>query len=168
MRNHDHVPGMHLTDKFNVAFLAISAFLSTVQGANTAPAQSVNSAGRALVFHFDTAGVKLCGKLTERAVYGPPGFGETPAKDVREEILILELPHAITVKPMHDARAKNSASLDVEQNVQEVQLFIGRTQTAEARKMVGRKIVVVGTLNEAIAPSQYTKVWMVVKSFSPN
>jgi len=118
-------------------------------------------------YSYDKGGVQLEGTLTERTVYGPPGFGETPAKDIRERILILKLAHPITVEPLADAKAKNSPSLDTARNVRDVQLFVGRTQTAEAHKLIGTKIVAIGTLNEAVAPSQYTKVWMDVKSFSP-
>ena len=114
-------------------------------------------------YHYDVQDVRLEGTLTERKVYGPPGYGETPSKDERTTILILKLAHAITVEPL----AKDSPSLDIARNIREVQLFVGRSQTAEARKLLGKTVVAAGTLNEAVAPSQYTKVWLDTKTLVP-
>ncbi len=37
-------------------------------------------------YAYDTADVSLEGKLVEKSAYGPPGFGETPKKDITGEI----------------------------------------------------------------------------------
>lgn len=118
-------------------------------------------------YHYDVQDVRLEGMLTERKVYGPPGYGETPSKDERTTILILKLAHAITVEPLADAKAKDSPNLDIARNLREVQLFVGRSQTAEARKLLGKTVVAAGTLNEAVAPSQYTRVWLDTKTLVP-
>lgn len=118
-------------------------------------------------YKYDTPGVQLEGTLIERKVYGPPGYGETPAKDERDTILILKLSHPITVGPTANAEASGSASLDIEKHVHEVQLFVDRSRTAEARKLLGKVVVAGGTLNEAAAPSQYTKVWLDTKTLTP-
>jgi len=119
-------------------------------------------------YKYDTPGVQLKGTLAERKVYGPPGYGETPAKDARETILILKLSHGIAVEPTTNAKANGSANLDPAKNVREVQLFVSRSQTAGARKLVGRIVTATGTLNESITASQYTKVWLDVKTLDPN
>jgi hypothetical protein len=125
-------------------------------------------AGKAIPsYQYDTAGIRLEGTLMERKVYGPPGYGETPAKDERDTILILKLSHPISVEPTANAEANGSASLDPEKSIHEVQLFVDRSQTAEARKLLGKVVVAVGTLNEAAAPSQYTKVWLDTKTLNP-
>jgi hypothetical protein len=129
-------------------------------------AQQKTASETVSTYQYDTAGIRLEGTLTERKVYGPPGYGETPAKDERDTILILKLSRAITVEPTPNAEANGSASLDPEKNVHEVQLFVDRSRTAEARKLLGKVVVVVGTLNEAAAPSQYTKVWVDTKTLS--
>lgn len=118
-------------------------------------------------YHYDIEGVRLEGTLTERKVYGPPGYGETPAKDERATIFVLRLPHAISVEPLADAKAKDSPNLDIARDVREVQLFIGRSHVADARKLVAQNVVATGVLNEAVAPSQYTKVWLDTKTLSP-
>jgi hypothetical protein len=123
-------------------------------------AQKVPPVGVAVSYRYDTAGVRLEGTLTERKEYGPPGYGETPSKDERDTILVLKLSSPISVQPTANAAASGSASLDPVKDVRELQLFIPKPQVAEARKLLGRAVVAVGTLNEAAAPSQYTKVWL--------
>jgi hypothetical protein len=100
------------------------------------------------------------GTLTERKEYGPPGYGETTSKDERDTILVLKLSSPISIQPTANAEASGSASLDPVKDVREVQLFVPRHQVADARKLLGKVVVAVGTLNEAAAPSQYTKVWL--------
>jgi hypothetical protein len=118
-------------------------------------------------YQYDVPEARLEGMLTERKVFGPPGYGETPAKDERTTILVLKLAQAITVEPLADAKMKNSPNLDTAKNIREVQLFVGRSQITEARKLLGRNVIAVGTLNEAVAPSQYTKVWLDIKALGP-
>lgn len=120
--------------------------------------------GEGRTFQYDTAETRLEGRLMERKVYGPPGYGETPTKDKRGTILVLKLPYTITVEPTIGAKEKNSSSLDTIRDIREVQLFIPRDRTAAAHALIGRKIVAIGTLNESVAPSQYTKVWLDVKT----
>jgi hypothetical protein len=118
-------------------------------------------------YNYDTAGIELHGMLIERNVYGPPGYGETPAKDARERILILKLSTTISVEPTANAEANGSANLDAVKNVQEVQLFVPRSQAMNVRKLVGRMVTAKGTLNESLTASQRTKVWLDVKTVDP-
>jgi hypothetical protein len=116
----------------------------------------------------DTPGVKLEGRLSERTFYGPPGFGETPRKDAREKVLILNLAQPITVVPVTDAEAKGSASLDTLGNIRAVQLFLfPLSKRDQARKLIGKTVVVIGTLNEAVAPSEHLDVSMEVETLNP-
>jgi len=123
-------------------------------------AQKVPPTGVVTSYTYDTAGVRLEGTLIERKEYGPPGYGETPSKDVRETIFVLKLPTPISVQPTTNADANGSASLDAVKDIREVQLFIPKPQVNDARKLLGKVVVALGTLNEAAAPSQYTKVWL--------
>lgn len=117
-------------------------------------------------YRYDTAGISLHGTLTERKVYGPPGYGETPAQDSEESILILRLPHPISVEPAANAERDGSPNLDPAKNIREVQLFMSRTQAVEARKFLGANVIATGTLNESITASQRTKVWLYVKTIT--
>jgi hypothetical protein len=114
-------------------------------------------------FKYDTPGIRLEGLLLERKVFGPPGYGETPAKDTRETILVLKLSHPIDVAPAADAEANNSASLDSVKDINEVQLFVDPSRRAETRKWIGRRIIVTGTLEESITASQYMKIFLDVE-----
>lgn len=118
------------------------------------------------VFKYDTPGVQLEGALVERKVYGPPGYGETPAQDLRTTILILKLRQPITVEPVPPVSQDNPNG-DTFKHVSEVQLFVSQSQIADARKLVGHTVTATGTLNEAITASQYTKVWLWAKMLEP-
>ena len=123
-------------------------------------AQTAAPAGGAVSYRYDTAGTRLEGTLTERKEYGPPGYGETPSKDEKATILVLKLSNPVSVQPTANAAANGSTSLDPVKDVREVQLYIPKPQVADARKLLSKVVVAVGTLNEAAAPSQYTKVWL--------
>ncbi len=151
------------TQRIRAAMTGI-ALLAGYLGACAAQQERVTHGEQELSYKCDTAGVQLEGVLIERMSYGPPGFGETPAKDLKDKVLVLRLARPITVEPLQDAEAKNSTSLNTIQHVSQVQLFFPGTQAAEARKLLGKKVVAVGTLNEAVAPRQYTDVTMDVKT----
>ena len=122
--------------------------------------------GQRSSYRYDTAGITLHGSLIERKVYGPPGYGETPAKDARETILILKLPQPMSVEPAANAEANGSPNLDPAKNVREVRLHMSRSQAVDARRLLGRKVTATGTLKESITAVQRTKVWLVVNSLN--
>jgi hypothetical protein len=117
-------------------------------------------------YRYDTAGVQLQGTLVRRQVYGPPGFGETPAQDERGAILVLKLSQPITVRPASQVVEKDNPNADVFKNVREVQLFIPRNAEHGVDKLVGRVVLASGVLHEHVAPAEYTDVWMDVKTIS--
>lgn len=118
-------------------------------------------------YRYDTPRVRLEGTLVERKVYGPPGYGEIPARDVRTTILVLKLLHPISVEPAASADASKTANLDPVKNVREVQLFVSQLRIADARKLVGKVAIATGTLKESITASQSTKVWLKVTALQP-
>lgn len=122
--------------------------------------------GQQSSYRYDTVGITLHGTLIQRKVYGSPGYGETPAQDAHDTILILKLPHPISVKPAANAEANGSPNLDPAKNVRDVQLHMNRPQAIHARRLLGRKVTAIGTLNESITAVQRTKVWMEVKSLN--
>lgn len=115
-------------------------------------------------YRYDTPGVTLEGKLMARRVYGPPGYGETPAKDSRDTILILKLVQPITTRPLADVTPKNNPNSESFEHVREVQLFLSRDRQSDSKKMIGRVVVASGQLNVRVAPADYTDVWMDVKA----
>jgi len=133
---------------------------------NHAQQKDSDAAKQQRCLQYDSPGVQLNGTLRERRVFGPPGYGETPGRDQRTTILILKLKHAICVDRAANAESVGSANLDQANNVREMQLFMNESQAAIARKLVGRAVAVIGTLNESITASQYTKVWLDAKAFA--
>ncbi len=130
-----------------------------VRALSAAGSQSTAS-GNESVYKYDTRGIKLEGHLIERTFFGPPGFGETPAKDARERVLVLKLNTPITVEPVKIVDPE-----DIARHIAEVQLFfLPRNRATEARKLLGKTVVVVGTMNEATAPSEHLKVSMSVET----
>jgi hypothetical protein len=137
------------------------------RAAHAAEPQSSNAKAHDRVFEFETPDVALEGILSERIFYGPPGFGETPEKDARERVLILTLKQSITVVPTKDAKAKGSSSLGVERNVRSIQLYLFPIEKrTQARKLIGKTVIAIGALNEAVAPSEHLKVSMSVASLN--
>lgn len=92
-------------------------------------------------YRYDTPGTCLEGTLIERKVYGPPGYGETPARDAKDTIFILKLFRPVTVEPAPNAEAQGSANLDTFKNVQEMQLLVERPRRAAARNLVGKTVL---------------------------
>jgi hypothetical protein len=131
-------------------------------------AQATKGAGQERHFNCDTDGVQLEGLLNERTFYGPPGFGETPAKDAQEKQLILKLEKPITVNRLRDVSADKSSCWGDFPNITKVQLFVFPPDKAgEARKLVGKMVVAEGKLHEGDAPSEHTKVVMDVSTVNP-
>jgi hypothetical protein len=145
--------------KHFVSVIIVSAIL-VVSPPKIGAAQSKTAKAETTGYKYDTPKTKLEGILVERKVYGPPGYGETPAKDVRETILVLKLPRPIAVKPAQDAEAKSSFNQDPANNVREVQLFLSHDQTWNTKALLGRVVIATGTLNESVTASQRTKVWL--------
>lgn len=142
-----------------VLLAAAAAFGNRAPQAGAAGPSKASTEQR--VVKFDTPDVRLEGRLLEREYFGPPGFGETPKEDAREKVLVVALEQPITAKPIQDAEAKGSPSLDTRKNVREVHLFLLTTELKqETRKLIGKKVIAIGTLNEAVAPSEHLEISM--------
>jgi hypothetical protein len=159
-----------LISTFPIALLILFAVGSAVflvhPGAGLAQQKAVVGSRPEAVYKYETPGVQLEGTLIERKVYGPPGYGETPAKDLRTSILVLKLWQPITVEPMPHV-SKDNPNGDKFHHVREVQLIVNPSQRADVRKLAGRTIAATGTLSESITASQYTRVWLDAKRLEP-
>ena len=114
------------------------------------------------IYKCDTPGIQLEGMLTQRTFYGPPGFGETPAKDAREKVYLLKLGRPVTMTPIDDPKAKTC--WDAFPHVREVQLFIPLENKMDASRFLGKTVVATGIIRESDAPSEHAKVTMDVKT----
>jgi hypothetical protein len=62
--------------------------------------------------------------------------------------------------------AKDNPNAATFKHVREVQIFISRELASDANVLLGKLVTASGVLNEAVAPSQYTDVWMDVKAIT--
>jgi hypothetical protein len=114
-------------------------------------------------YKCDSPGIQLEGMLAQRTFYGPPGFGETPAKDARETVLILKLAKPITVDSVQNTKGDEGSCWGVYPNLKQIQVFIHQQDKPGTSKLVGKTVVAVGKLHEGDAPSEHTKVVMDVE-----
>jgi hypothetical protein len=108
---------------------------------------------------YEPAVVELDGKLIVESKYGPPNYGENPKTDAKVRVLILVL-----IKPVN-IRGNPQDTLNKEsvQGIKRIQLDVFNLKTPY-KQLVGRNVVVKGTLFRAITGHDYTKVVMDVCS----
>jgi hypothetical protein len=131
----------------------------------TVPCIAVSSAkGQEAKIAYYPSSTVLRGELRKEHRLGPPGFGETPKEDAKVTIIVLVLKKPVTAVPSPDKDAKDTSNLNVVSGVSEIQLFFegdeGPALKALAEKLIGKTVNVTGTVNEAIAAMDFTKLTM--------
>lgn len=107
-------------------------------------------------------GVRLEGTLVRRWFYGPPGFGETPKLDAREEVFVLQLAHPIKlVAPPNPT--KDETCGDELSHITQVQVWAFHEQK-EIRENVGKVVAITGTLDEDPSPGAHINVQITPES----
>ena len=101
--------------------------------------------------------VELEGRVTQEQRFGPPGFGETPARDTKETIFVLRLDQAISVGE------QKGGSHQLVTDQERVQLVIS---DAELRSTVSQMncAVLYGSLFPARTGHHYYPVLMTVEA----
>ena len=116
------------------------------------------------MYKYDHAGTRLNGRVIQRSVYGPPGYGEAPATGPKVKITILQLDCPIDIRPERNAKAPETSNLTYFHKIKEIQLFFdNKAQKHFALQHLGRTVIVNGRLEEAVAGGEYTKVIMTVE-----
>ncbi len=105
---------------------------------------------------YEPAVVQLEGKLTIVMYYGPPNYGENPETDAKEMTPILVLPRPVNVRGDPNDEL-NSESVE---GVKQVQLVF--YERPAYRQLVGRQVVVKGTLFHSHTAHHHTPVLMTV------
>lgn len=108
---------------------------------------------------YEPETVELQGRLILQWKYGPPNYGEEPKTDSKGRVPILVLTDAINVRG-NPQDAINSKSV---QGIRRVQLAFSDTGTSY-RHLVGKDVVVKGTLFHAHTGHHYTDVVLTVRS----
>jgi hypothetical protein len=108
---------------------------------------------------YEPAVVELEGKLIVESKYGPPNYGENPRTDskVRIRVLVVSKPVNVRGNPQD---ALNKESLE---GIRRIQLNLFNLKTPY-KQLIGKRVVVSGTLSHAITGHDYTKVVMDVHS----
>jgi hypothetical protein len=100
---------------------------------------------------YEPSVVELEGTLKIKTFFGPPNFGENPKTDSKEETRILVLDKPINVRAKGEADPVTDPSAE---NVRELQLVFD----GPLKKLVGKKLIVKGTLFHAQTGHHFTKV----------
>jgi hypothetical protein len=108
-------------------------------------------------------GIRLEGTLVRRWFYGPPGFGETPKRDARDEVFVLQLAHPITVLAPPDP-TKDETCADKLAHVTKVQVWAFQEHQTEIREKTGKAVAITGTLDEDPAPGAHINVQITPES----
>ena len=106
---------------------------------------------------YEPATVELEGRLISEWKYGPPNFGEDPKRDQRVKVPILVLTTRVNVRA-NPADATNAVAV---RNVRRIQLVLS---DVGYRELMGRDVVVKGSLFHSFTGHHYTDVLMDVRS----
>ena len=105
------------------------------------------SHGRCL--KYEPSVVHLRGRIVERWDYGPPGYGEDPKHDSREDFLVLKLEKPICV----DGALGDDFNSESEADVPELMMV-----PPQGPRLPRRRALVTGTLFHAITAHHRTRV----------
>lgn len=101
------------------------------------------------VYQYYPEKVELTGMLVKKMFYGPPGYGEDPKHDKKEQVFILKLDRPIKVV----AQSSDYTSHD---NVREIQ--ISKIQGAALEQLLKKKVRIKGSLYSASIGHDHTDV----------
>lgn len=103
--------------------------------------------------------VELDGRLVIQSKYGPPNFGQKPKTDQKVQVPILLLSqHVVVQGDVGDDKQPQTAH-----NVRQIQLAFAGNETSH-KELIGKPVVVTGTLFRAHTGHHYTEVVLNVQS----
>lgn len=104
-------------------------------------------------FKYDEELVSITGKVVLRTFFGPPGFGESPEIDSKEQQAILVLDKPLCVNASEDE--------DAESNQKEITLV--PLKDVSLSRFEGKNIIAKGMLFHAITGHHHTAVLMLLQ-----
>lgn len=107
---------------------------------------------------YQPAVVELKGTLSLRRYYGPPNYGENPKNDTKETMFILILSQPVNVRGNPDPKA--GFDRQSVKNIRRIQLVL----TIPYKGLIGKRVIVKGTLFHAFTAHHHTDVLMDVRS----
>ncbi len=115
--------------------------------------------------HYEPETVELEGKLVIQSKYGPPNFGEDPKTDQKVRIPVLVLKTPVNVLPIEGK--DDGINTEPVYRVRQIQLSFAVGETGH-KKLIGKDVVVKGTLYRAHTGHHYTDVVLTVRSIKKN
>ena len=107
---------------------------------------------------YEPAKAAIQGSMSLKPAYGPPGYGEDPKHDAREDYLAITLDTPICMK------ANSEPGTVAESEIKVVQLvFRGSGEFKHAKQWMGKRVSVAGGLFHGFAGHHHTAVLMKVK-----
>ncbi len=108
---------------------------------------------------YEPQTVELHGKLVIQSKYGPPNYGEEPRTDQKVRIPVLVLRYPVSVRPSQEDGPNSEAVYRIKQ----IQLAFNDSGTTY-RNLIGKNVVVTGSLFHAHTGHHYTDVVLKVRS----
>ena len=108
--------------------------------------------------------VTVEGILIVGEFFGPPNYGESPSTDKIEKSYLIQLPAPLTTQ--QPKLSQNAVLLGHEMESHFVQLVVFNSLQDSAKKLMGKKVKVVGTLFEASTGHHRTPVLIEVRSIN--
>jgi hypothetical protein len=115
-------------------------------------------AARGRVLHYEPEKITLKGRVVSRTFYGPPNYGENPKTDSRESQYILILDSTV------DVVAGSDPTDQTERGVKRATLVVNDFAANPVRPLLGRRVLIEGTLFHAITGHHHTRVLITVSS----
>ena len=111
--------------------------------------------------NYEPEVVSLKGKLVVKRFYGPPNFGEDSKTDEKEDMPVLLLGEPVNVRGKNESgpAAINNESV---KNVREMALVL----TIPHKNLIGKPVIVKGTLFHAFTGHHHTDVLLDVQSIN--
>jgi hypothetical protein len=108
--------------------------------------------------HYEPETVELEGRLVIESKFGPPNYGEQPKTDQKVKIPVLMLPYRASMFPTAHGDNTNPVY-----SIRQIQLAFG-DKTASYKNLIGKDVVVTGTLFKAHTGHHYTEVVLTIGS----
>jgi hypothetical protein len=122
----------------------------------------VPSAGECL--NYEPAMVTIQGSVSLKPAYGPPGFGEDPKHDAREDYLALTLDTPVCMAASPKPHTDDVAETDITT----MQLVFHNGEAfQQAKQWTGKQISVTGGLYHGFTGHHHTTVLLEVKEIGP-
>jgi hypothetical protein len=128
----------------------------------TSVVSSAVSAGECL--DYEPAMVTIQGSVSLKPAYGPPGFGEDPKHDAREDYLALTLDTPVCMAASPKPQTEDVAETDI----RTMQLVFRNGEAfQQAKRWIGKQTSVTGGLYHGFAGHHHTTVLLEVKEIGP-